>query len=582
MRKITRAMTAMAAAGVIALAGCSGGSGSSGGGGTGGGSGTGAPADGTGTQINAKDRSELQEGGTLKLSFGEIPPNWNPMNLEGNLVDVSNIMGFTMPGNWIYQPDGTFEINKNFLESYDVTDATDDSPQVVTLKLNKDAKWNNGDPITWEDYAQTAIPCNGENASSDPEATDAYICPSTDGWSEIASVEQGADEFEVKVTFKSAYPDWSSVLSRPMKKDSIIDVETFNKGWKTEAPNNDWMAGPFKIDKVDKAAQRIYMVPNENWWGDKPMLESVEWRGLKSDAIPNAFANKEIDVVSYIIDANTYQTVLKRDDAEVRMGTGKQWRHYTFNSKAPVLSDVKVRQAIAMGLDRVQTTKSDLAGIDMIKPDELVLGNHFFMPGQEGYVDNSVDTTPFDPEKAAALLDEAGWKLEDGKEYRTNEDGEELNVNYLAITGVATSENEGKMMQDQMKKIGVKVTMVPSSSTEFFDKIFAGEFEVTTFTWQGTNYPMANVDQIYGKEGGSNFAKLEIPKVDELAPQIAVEMDHQKRIDMTNEADKAIWEAVHTVPIYQRAELTAVPKNLANYGAFGLATGKPEDIGFVK
>lgn len=579
MRKITRAMTAFAAAGVIALAGCSGGSGGSGGG-TGGGSGTGAPAEDTGTQINAKDRGELQEGGVLRIPISKLPSNWNGMHIEGNEADIRDMLRYVLPANWLYKPDGTFEVNKNFVESYDVKDATEDSPQVVTIKLNKDAKWNNGDPITWEDYAQTAKVCDGTNVAEKDDETERYVCASTDGWTDIASVEKGADEFEVVYTFKSSYPDWSALASGPLKKDSIKDPETYNSAWKTDMPNDDWLAGPFKFDNVDKSAGRVTLVPNEKWWGEKALLEKVEFKALSADAIPGAFANKELDVTGGIIDANTYQTVIKRDDAEVRVGTGKTWRHYTLNSKAPNLSDQKVRQAIAMGMDRVQTTKSDLAGIDIIKPEELVLGNHFFMPGQEGYEDNS-GITPFDPEKAGALLDEAGWKLEDGKEFRTK-DGKELELQYLAITGVSTSENEGKMLQDQMKKIGVKVTMVPTSTNDFFTQVQAGEFEITTFGWVGTNYPMRNIDQIYGAKSSSNYAMLDIPKVTELVPQIAVEMDKQKRIQLTNEADKAIWEAVHTVPIYQRAQLIATPKNLANYGAFGLATGKPEDIGYTK
>ncbi|WP_083602993.1 ABC transporter family substrate-binding protein [Bowdeniella nasicola] len=581
MRKITRAMTAVAAAGVLALAGCSGGSG----GGNNGNKGTGGPANDSGTQINAKDRSELQEGGVLRIPISKLPSNWNGMHIDGNEADISDMLGYTLPSNWLYKPDGTFEVNPNFLESYDVKDATGDSPQVVTLKLNKKAKWNNGDPITWEDYAQTAKVCDGSNVAeadpeSDAEPTDKYVCASTDGWTSVEKVEKGADEYEVVVTFKNPYPDWSGTFSGVLKKDSIKDPETYNTGWKTDMPNDDWLAGPFKFESVDRSAGRVALVPNDKWWGDKALLEKVEFKALGADAIPGAFANKELDVTGGIIDANTYQTVIKRADAEVRVGTGKTWRHYTINSQAEVMSDQKVRQAIAMGMDRVQTTKSDLAGIDIIKPEELVLGNHFFMPDQEGYVDNS-NVTPYDPEKAGALLDEIGWKLEEGKEFRTK-GGKELEIKYLAISGISTSENEGKMLQDQMKKIGIKVTIVPTSSNEFFKQLQRGEYEIATFSWVGTNYPMANIDQIYGAKSSSNFAKLEIPKVTELVPEIAKEMDKKKRIDLTNEVDKAIWEAVHTVPIYQRAQMIATPKNLANYGAFGLSSGKPEDIGYTK
>ncbi|MDO5700789.1 MAG: ABC transporter family substrate-binding protein, partial [Bowdeniella nasicola] len=536
------------------------------------------------SQINVQPRDALKDGGELKLPIGPIPTNWNPMHVDGNLVDNNDIMGFTMPALWKYNPDATTEPNEDYLTDFEVKDADGDDPMVVTLHLNPEAKWNDGTPITYKDFDAPFKACNGENTTDDVDDEEAqktmFVCASSDGWREIEKIEQGEAESDVVVTFKTSYPDWTGVLLTPYHAEGMKDAETFNKGWIVDVPNNDWMAGPFKFESVDQSQKRVYLVPNENWWGNEPILDKVTFNSLEADAQANSFANGEIDVLPYIIDASTYQTVTGREDAEVRVATGRQWRHYTFNSNVGLIQDQTIRQAIAMGLNREQTTKSDLAGLP-VDPEKVLLGNHFFMPGQEGYADNS-DVTPYDPEQAGKLLDEAGWTLEDGKEFRTNEAGEELAVNYLVITGVSTSENEGKMLQDQMKAIGINVKMVQASPNEFFSKVASGEFEITTFTWQGTPYPMANVGQIYGDGSSSNYANLKIDKVEELIPQIASEMDNDKRIELTNEADRAIWEAVHTVPIYQRLELTAVPKNLANYGAFGFASGKPEDIGYMK
>lgn len=580
MRKFTRALTAATAAGVLALAGCGGGD--EGGSPAAGGKGVGDDKT-PGTQINAQPRENLQEGGELKLSISDAyPSNWNPFHIDGNTVDVNNIMGMVTPSLWDFDNEGKYTPNENFLKDYKEEGEGEDFK--VTLNLNPDAKWGNGDPITWEDFEATWKACNGENAvedEEDSESTEAFACASTDGFREVESISKGESDSDVVIEFKNAYPDFAAPFSTVLKKESVADPKTFNTAWKTDIPNADWLSGPFTFDSADTAAKRVFLKPNENWWGEKPLLDKVSFYALAADAVGNAFANKEIDEVSYIIDAPTLESVKQRSDADVRMGTGRQWRHYTFNSTAGNLKDEKVRQAMAMGMDRAQIAKSALAGLP-VDPEKVVLGNHFFMPGQDGYQDNSTDTTPYDPEKAGQLLDEAGWKLEDGKEFRTNDKGEELTVTYLMINGVSTSENEGKVLQDQMKKIGLNLKFAQSSPSEFFDKLNQGEFEVTSFTWQGTQFPMNNVDQIYGKNGGGNRTGLTIDKVEELVPQIASEVDHDKRVELTNEADKAIWEAVHTVPTYQRMEITAVPKDLANYGAFGLASGRPENIGWMK
>ena len=75
-----------------------------------------------------------------------------------------------------------------------------------------------------------------------------------------------------------------------------------------------------------------------------------------------------------------------------------------------------------------------------------------------------------------------------------------------------------------------------------------------------------------------------MPDVDALIKQIDVETDPAKRIDLANQADKIIWENVHTLPLYQRPSLIAVKAKLANYGAFGLSDkAYPwENVGYQK
>ena len=124
---------------------------------------------------------------------------------------------------------------------------------------------------------------------------------------------------------------------------------------------------------------------------------------------------------------------------------------------------------------------------------------------------------------------------------------------------------------------------------DFNNTLINGTFGIIAFTWQGTNYPMANVRQIYGakNEGDtvpseSNYAQLVNPEIEKLIPQIDTEADKTKRQELTNQVDKLIWEEVHTLPIYRRVGYTATPKNLANYGAATFKSIKVEDIGYLK
>ena len=523
--------------------------------------------------LNIKPRDQIKDGGTLRLTITMLPTGWNPMQVDNNTVDLNSIIWqFIGVNNFDITEDGTPKPNPNYIKS--VTVDTKGGKQVVTLHLNPKAKWNSGRTIDYTDYRATWKSSNGEN--------DKFLPSTTDGFNQISSVEKGDKDTDVVITYKTTYPDWTTVLSTVLPKEGVKDPHTFNDGWKTLNP--DWFTGPFIPMKIDEASKTLTVKRNGKWWGDKSKLDTVSFKAMDSATQTKAFANKEIDVASNITTKDGYRTAQKRPDVEMRQAGSVQWRHFTFNTKSTMLSDKKVRQAIVKGINRPAIARSDLAGLP-VSPDTLMLGNHLFMPGQAGYRDNSADYK-YDPEAAKKGLDEAGWKKQG--DYRVK-DGKTLTINYVQLTGVPTSENEGALFKQDMAKIGVKVNLVNTPSDSFTQTLSSHSYDVIAFTWNGTAYPMANIRQIYGAaaEGSkqpsqSNFAQIVDPEVEKLISKIDTESDVSKRRELANQADKTIWDDVMTLPLYRRMSFTAVPKNLANFGASTFQTVRAEDIGFQK
>ena len=523
--------------------------------------------------LNIKPRDQIKDGGTLRLTITMLPTGWNPMQVDNNTVDLNAIIWqFIGVNNFDITEDGTPKPNPNYIKSVKVD--TKGGKQVVTLHLNPKAKWNSGRTIDYTDYRATWK----ANSGFAPD----FLPASTDGFNQISSVEKGAKDTDVVLTFKTTYPDWTTVLSTVLPKEGVKDPHTFNDGWKTLNP--DWLTGPFIPMKVDEASKTLTVKRNGKWWGDKSKLDTVSFKAMDSATQTKAFANKEIDAASNITTKDGYRTAQKRPDVEMRQAGSLQRRHFTFNTKSTMLSDKKVRQAIVKGINRPAIAKSDLAGLP-VSPDTLMLGNHLFMPGQAGYRDNSADYK-YDPEAAKKGLDEAGWKKQG--DYRVK-DGKTLTVNYAQLTGVPTSENEGALFKQDMAKIGVKVNLVNTPSSDMQKVLTNHSFDVIAFTWQGTAYPMANIRQIYGAaaEGSkqpsqSNFAQIVDPEIEKLIPKIDTEMDVNKRRELTNDADKHIWDDVMVLPLYRRIMFTGTPKNLANYGAATFQTTRAEDVGYVK
>lgn len=521
----------------------------------------------TAQDINAQEREKLRQGGELRLAIANVAENWNPLHIDGNHHDYSRIRGSLLPVFFHFDSQGVPVPNPDYVLSVEVVS---DEPTVVRYQLNPKAVWGDGSPVDGDDMYAKWQACNGEKKE--------FNCTSTESFETIESITMGEEKTDVTITYKSAFPDWSQGFSIPgaIKAESISDLETFNTGW--SELNNDWLSGPFKVDSYDATQKILTLVPNENWWGEPPLLDKISWRVIANDARAQAFANAEIDAFDIASDPDAFQRALRVDNAQVRKAGGPNFRHFTFNSKAGLLQNLSIRQAIVHALDRQAIAASDLAGIDWpVKP----LNNHVFLQSQAGFVDTAELTgLDYDPDKARTLLDEQGWQV--GEDGIREKDGEKLIVRFMQLATVKASENEALQAQSMLKEVGVQLDIVTIPVTQFSQTLTGHEFEIIAFSWIGTPYPFSGIKQIYGTDSESNFAQLSMPEVDSIADQLATETDIAKRIELANQADKIIWEQVHTLPLYQRPELIATREDLANYGAFGLSSKRWENIGFIK
>lgn len=521
----------------------------------------------TAQDINPQDRDSLLKGGELTLSLDHFAENWNPLHVDGNNYSYSQLREPMLPVFFDYDVQGVPTPNPDYVLSVEVIS---EEPTEIRYKLNPKAVWGDGSPIDGDDMIAKWKACNGEN----PE----FNCASTESYEPISAITLGAEKTDVTVTYKSSFPDWSQGFSSPgvVKAESILSADLFNTGWNDL--KNDWLSGPFKVASFDETQKIMTLVPNDKWWGEPPLLDKINWRAIAPDATAQAFANQEIDAFDIGSDPDAFQRALRVDNADVRKAGGPNFRHFTFNSKAGLLQDLKIRQAIVYALDRQSIAASDLAGIDWpVKP----LNNHVFLQGQSGFID-SADVTGLDynPDKARALLDEAGWLV--GADGVREKEGQTLIVRFTQLATVKASENEALQAQSMLKDIGMQLDIVTVPTSQFGQTLTGHEFEIIAFSWIGTPYPFSGIKQIYGSGSESNFAQLSLPEVDELAAQIAVESDQEKRIALANQADRIIWENVHTLPLYQRPELIATRRDLANYGAFGLSSIRWERVGFTE
>lgn len=496
---------------------------------------------------DAADAGDVQDGGTLNLAVGALPVNYNNSQIDGNDVDTNTLLSPTQGGPLRITTDGGTEVNPDYASSVELTS---EDPQVVEIKLNPKAVWEDGTPITVADYEATWKALNGTN--------EAYQVVSTTGWDQIGSVEQGSDEFDVKVTFSSVFADWQSLFGGTVLPAAIAnDPTAFNTGYTAKAMPS---YGPYVISNIDQTGQVVTLTPNPVWWGEKPKLDTILFKVVSQAQQGSSFANKEIDALYISANADLYATAKSRDDAEIQATNGLTWTHVTMNAKSGPLSDVNVRKAVASVVNREQIAAAANTPVGV---PAVTQGDYIFMNGQKGYQDKAL---PRDTAAAEGFLKDAGYTKE-GDSW--TKDGEALKLTITVPADTTTNIQRSEQVQADLGDFGIPVELTTVPVAQYFsDYVIPGNFEMVSFSWQGTPFPISSREALfYPLDSGQNFTGTTDEKLGDLWTKANAELDPDKRIEIAHEINDTIWSYVPMFPIAPLPNVWAVKQGLVNYGA---------------
>jgi peptide/nickel transport system substrate-binding protein len=515
--------------------------------------------------INPQPAEAVKQGGTLNLAIAAPIENYNYNQVNGIAKDLHDVILPILPWIFPYNPDSTVSLNKDYVESADVTST---SPQVITYRINPRARWSDGTPITWKDFEANWRTSNG---------TPGYQPASTTGYQDIGSVERGANDQEVKVTFKTPFGEWKSLFSPLYPASTYGSPDDFNKGWVGRIPVT---SGPFRVKSIDSTAKTVIEEADPNWWGAKPKLDTIVFHPIAPDQQAQAFANGGIDAVDIGPSVAIFQQVQQVPGAKIHKALAPDWRVLNFNgAPTSILSDPKLRTAIFKGINREVIAK---ALVGPIIPDAHPLQNHIYVEGQHGFTDDG-GAYAYNKDEAARELDALGWKLNgDTRE----KDGRKLEIRFVVAAGVRVQQDEAQLVQKQLAEIGVKVNIqtvdLAAWQTQYVN---AGNFDVQNLSWIGTPFPISGSTPIYTFDPNSvneNFGRVpDTAGVNDLYRQANAELDDAKRIDLGNKIDQAIWQEGHSLPLYQRPNAVGTKTSLANYGAFGFGMPDWTKVGFT-
>lgn len=570
VRKSVVAVVA-AAASVSLLAACSGSSG----GGSGSGSGTNQVKVPTSKTDNAADglattaRSQLRTGGKITWSLSQTIPNFNYYEVDGGLLDNINIMNSLLPNPFHFTAAGVPSVNTDYFTSIKQTST---SPETIEYKINPKATWSDGSKLSYLDFKGLATASSGKNTK--------YEVSATQGYDQIASVTAGTDEQDVIVKFAKNFTDWQSLFTPLVPKSLTATPAAFNKSWVAKPLVT---AGPFKWGSSNKTAQTYTVVRDPKWWGNPAMLDSITYAAYNDpSAAVQAMGTHELDVddITFGDQVGNVAAVRKFSGVTVRQVGSNIYRQFTLNTKAGPLADLKVRQAVQLGIDRNAITT---ALIGKLGGKPTALQNHFFMKNQAPYAATCGEYCTYNPTKAKALLTSDGWTMK-GSYFQKN--GKTLSLSITIPSDTPNSKAEAEISQSTLAKAGIKLTLTTVPTNDFFPKyITPGKFDITTFTWIGTPFPIGGALSIFKydpKNPGQNYGQGGNTEINTLLSNAYTSATTAQENTLANTASKTMWANAAWLPLYQKPQTVAVTSTLFNIGANGFADIHYDNIGFKK
>ncbi len=229
-------------------------------------------------------------------------------------------------------------------------------------------------------------------------------------------------------------------------------------------------SGPFRFVS-QMQDDEVVLARSEHSWQSRPAIARIRF-AVVPDAITRALELEKgsADVCINCLTADMIYALAKRPDLQVESGPGTNLNYISFNTQDRVLRDVRVRQAIAYAINRPLIIHS-------LWRDRARLADSL-LPAQHWAWTADVQRYPFDPEKANALLEAAGWKR--------NRQG----VRFRLTMKTSTDESSrllAMIMQQQLREIGIALEVRSFEFATFYADITKGAFQMYTLRWIGGN-----------------------------------------------------------------------------------------------
>ena len=436
---------------------------------------------------------------------------------------------------------------------------TEDNKNFI-VHIDDAATWSDGTPVTADDVVYTALrlasPVIGNTAMMyyvfEGVGDDGFVEEGAESIDGIQKVDDKTVQFTTKeempiTTFENSYARYLLTLPKHVieqySEEELSTADWFN--------HPDVVSGPFIVTDFD-VDHYISYEANKDYWKGAPKIDKLNIKIVDGSQLYAGLQSGEIDITQQTmsdIPQEDYESVEALDNVEVVYGSPVTNQSVFIQTKN--VPDVKVRQAMLYAIDRQQILEELLNG-----HGEIVDG---FLSSASPFYDDSLTPISYDPEKAKALLEEAGW------------DGSQT-IRFYVNSGDSTFVNAASIIAAEWAAVGIKAeiqtvdfaTLMSVAGTEDYDVL------AVQYTYAPVD-PYPDVAWLLGGEG--SWTGYSDDTLNEALTKSQLTSDPEETKELFSVVDKKVQEDVPMFSAYVISAQGAVSKRITGatpsvYGFF--------------
>lgn len=436
---------------------------------------------------------------------------------------------------------------------------TEDNKNFI-VHIDDAATWSDGTPVTADDVVYTALrlasPVIGNTAMMyyvfEGVGDDGFVEEGAESIDGIQKVDDKTVQFTTKeempiTTFENSYARYLLTLPKHVieqySEEELSTAEWFN--------HPDVVSGPFIVTDFD-VDHYISYEANKDYWKGAPKIDKLNIKIVDGSQLYAGLQSGEIDITQQTmsdIPQEDYESVEALDNVDVVYGSPVTNQSVFIQTKN--VPDVKVRQAMLYAIDRQQILEELLNG-----HGEIVDG---FLSSASPFYDDSLTPVSYDPEKAKALLEEAGW------------DGSQT-IRFYVNSGDSTFVNAASIIAAEWAAVGIKAeiqtvdfaTLMSVAGTEDYDVL------AVQYTYAPVD-PYPDVAWLLGGEG--SWTGYSDDTLNEALTKSQLTSDPEETKELFSVVDKKVQEDVPMFSAYVISAQGAVSKRITGatpsvYGFF--------------